>query len=439
MVDAMRNLGPIRLASGISPVNAAFFLLSALLGICLTTYISTIQPYVLAVNLELPADQQGQVSGLALFAGEIVLLVSSVFIGAFSDRIGRRGVFLGGALLLGAGYMLFGYVDSVTTLVIIRMFMSMGIAVVNVMIGALMIDYPAEESRGKLVALAGIAIGIGNILIGVVFLRLPEIYSADGTDALTAGRFTMFTMAALCLLLALVIGTGLKGGRPEKTHAHESLGKRVIMGVRAGRENGRVLLAYFCAFVARGDLVVIGTFFTLWLTQAGMQGGMPPEEAAKQAGIKFAMVMTAALVWAPVMGWLNDRMDRANAMGLAMGLAAAGYIGVAFVPDPFGVWMYPAMVLLGIGQISAVLASQTLIGQESPPAYRGSVVGMFSMFGAAGILFISSAGGWVFDNVGQVGPFVLIGVANGILCFVAFIVAGRTTPRVEGVADASIN
>jgi MFS family permease len=393
---------------------------------------------VLAVNLGLPDDQHGQVSGLALFAGEIVLLISSAFIGAFSDRIGRRGVFLGGALLLGVGYMLFGYVDSVTTLVIIRMFMSMGIAVVNVMIGALMIDYPAEESRGKLVALAGIAIGVGNILIGVVFLRLPEIFSADGTDALTAGRFTMFTMAALCLLLAFVIGIGIKGGRPEKAHKNESLGQRVTMGMRAGRENGRVLLAYFCAFVARGDLVVIGTFFTLWLTQAGMQVGMPPEEAAKQAGIRFAMVMSAALVWAPIMGWLNDHMDRAKAMGLAMGLAAVGYTGVAFVPDPFGVWMYPAMVLLGIGQISAVLASQTLIGQESPPAYRGSVIGMFSMFGAAGILFISSAGGWAFDHVGQVAPFVLIGVANTILCVAAFIVAGRTMPRVEDGADAQV-
>jgi len=112
-----------------------------------------------------------------------------------------------------------------------------------------------------------------------------------------------------------------------------------------------------------------------------------------------------------------------NAMALAMGLAAAGYISVAFVPDPFGVWMYPAGVLLGIGQISAITASQTLIGQEAPPAYRGSVVGMFSMFGAAGILFISSVGGWVFDRIGPVAPFVLIGVANGVLCVAALVIA----------------
>ncbi|MCP4831125.1 MAG: MFS transporter [Gammaproteobacteria bacterium] len=429
MTGGPHSLGPIKLARGIRPANALFFVMSALLGVCLTTYISTIQPYVLAVNLGLPNDQQGQVSGLALFAGEIVLLVSSAFIGAFSDRIGRRGVFLGGALLLALGYVLFAYVDTVVALVAVRMFISVGIAVVNVMVGVLMVDYPAEESRGKLVALAGIAIGIGNMLIGIIFLRLPEIYSADGTDALTAGQLTMFTMAGLCLLLALVVRAGLKGGRPEKAQKNEPFRQRVGMGIRAGRENKRVLLAYFCAFVARGDLVVIGTFYTLWLIQAGIQSGMSPEVAATKAGIRFAMVMFAALLWAPVMGWLNDHMDRAHAMGLAMGLAAVGYIGIAFVPDPFGVWMYPAMVVLGIGQISVVLASQTLIGQESPPSYRGSVVGMFSMFGAAGILFISSVGGWAFDAVSPLAPFILIGIVNSLLCFFSIGVARATQPR----------
>ena len=433
MPDRYRKLGPVWLAQGIQPRHTVAFLFAALLGICLTTYISTITPYVLAVNLGLPNDQQGQVSGLALFAGECVLLLSSSFIGAYSDRIGRRGVFVGGLVLLDFGYVLFAFVDDVTTLVAARVFLSIGIAVVNVMISALMVDYPAEESRGKLVAMIGIAIGFGNILIGVVLLRLPEFFAGDGVSKLTAGRYTMFTMTALALLLAVVVRFGIKGGRPEKAAEHEPFRQRVAMGIQAGRENGRVLLAYFSAFVARGDLVVIGTFYALWLTQAGIKSGMEPDVAATQAGIRFAMIMTAALIWAPIMGWLNDRMNRVNAMALAMGLAAVGYISVAFVPDPFGFWMYPAGILLGIGQISAVTASQTLIGQEAPPAYRGSVVGMFSMFGAAGILFISSAGGWVFDRISPVAPFVLIGVANALL-FAAALVVARRPVKTAGVS-----
>jgi MFS family permease len=418
-------------------VHVATFLVAGLLGVCLTTYVSTIQPYLLAVNLGLPDDQQGKVSGLALFAGECVLLLSSSVIGAFSDRIGRRGVFAAGLVLMAAGYLLLGFVDSVSTLVAVRMFMSVGISVINVMVSALMADYPAEESRGKLVAFVGMAIGLGNILIGVVFLRLPEFFTSDSVSKLLAGRYTMVTMALMSIVLALVVRAGLKGGPPASATKSEPLRDRLAMGVSAGRDNARVMLAYCSAFVARGDLVVIGTFFTLWLTQAGIQAGMGPGVAAAQAGMRFAMIMTAALLWAPVMGWLNDRMDRVQAMALAMGLAACGYISVLFIPDPFGVWMYPSGVLLGIGQISVVTASQTLIGQEAPPAYRGSVVGMFSMFGAAGILFISSIGGWMFDRIAPVAPFVLIGCANALLCAAAFWLSRQPQVPKQGPKQSS--
>ena len=425
-----RKLGPVALAPGISPLHAWVFLFAAFMGISVTTYLSTIQPYLLEVNLGLPADQQGKVSGLALFAGEIVLLVTSSLIGAYSDRIGRRALFAAGLVLLGAGYVLLGFVSSVSTLVAIRMFMSIGISVVNVMVNALMADYPAEQSRGKLVGFVGIAIGFGNILIGVLLLRLPEFYAATGISKLLAGRYTMYTMAALCVFLAVVVRFGLKAGAPDQAAAGTSLRERIAMGTRARRENIRILLAYLCAFVSRGDLVVIGTFLTLWIIRAGIAAGMEPDIAAREAGTRFALVMTAALLWAPVMGWLNDRLDRVVAMALAMGLAAIGYTSVAFLPDPFGPWMYPVGALLGIGQISAVTASQTLIGQEAPAAYRGSVVGMYSMYGAAGILFISSAGGWVFDRVGAVAPFVLIGIANALLCILAIVVARQ--PRAPG-------
>lgn len=433
MTQPLSSFGPLRLAPGIRPLHATFFLLSAFLGICLTTFVSTFLPYLMAVNLELPQEQQGQVSGLSLFAGEVVLLVTSSVIGAWSDRLGRRVVFIGGMFILGSGWLLLGFVDSVTTLVAARMFMSIGISVVNVMVAALMTDYPAEESRGKLVAFAGIAIGLGNILIGVVLMRLPEWFAADGISELLAGRYTTWTMAALSILLAILIRIGIKGGRPPQASEHESLRERVSVGVRAGRDNPRILLAYCSAFVARGDLVVIGTFYSLWLVQAGIQAGLPADEAAARAGGMFAMVMTCALLWAPVMGWLNDRMDRVKAMVLAMFLAAVGYTGVALVPDPLGPWMYPLGALLGVGQISAVSASQTLIGQEAPPAYRGSVVGMFSMFGAAGILFISSVGGWVFDKIAPFAPFILIGAANALLCFAAIRIASAGVPAREAV------
>jgi MFS family permease len=427
VTTAHARLGPVHLVDGVRASHAGTYLFAAFLSVCLTTFISAIQPYVLTVQLQLPTEQQGVVSGNMVFYGELVLLTMSSFVGALSDRFGRRSIFVIGVGFLSLGYVGYAYVDSVESLTAARVFLAFGIVVVNVMVATLQADYPEEASRGKLVGFAGVAIGIGAVLIGIVFMQLPAVFREQGASELGAGRYTLFTMSALAVLLMVVMAIGLKGGKPPHALANEPMLSRIAKGYSVGRQNPKILLAYFSAFVARADLVVVGTFFTLWLTQAGLSQGMDSEQAAATAGGFFGMVMLSALIWAPVMGWLNDRMNRVSAMSLALFLAAAGYLATALVPDPLGVWMYPAGMLLGVGQMSAVTASQTLIGQEAPRAHRGSVVGMFSLFGAAGILFITKIGGRLYDEIDPAAPFVIVGSVNALLMIWAFLLARRET------------
>ena len=409
------KLGPILLAPGVRPVHALTYLYStfAILSVC--TFISVIQPYVLNVNIGVPMEDQGRVSGNMVFYGEIVLLALSGLAGALSDRLGRKTVLLTGVVILGLGYVFYGFVSSVGQLTLVRIFLALGITSATVMISAIQVDYPAEESRGKMVGIAACCIGIGAVLIGVLGQQLPYWFVGGGADPQTAGTYTMLTLSGVCAFSMLLLGLGLKGGRPPYARERETLSRLLAEGVRGARDNRRILLAYAAAFVARGDLVVVGTFFTLWLTQEGIGQGLAVEAAQRQAGLFFGMVMGVALIWAPIMGVINDRLDRTLVMALALLSAALGYGVMGLIPDPLGVWMYPAGVLLGIGQLSVVSASQTLIGQEAPRAVRGSVVGTFSICGAAGILFITSVGGRMYDAIAPWAPFVLIGLVNGVL------------------------
>ncbi len=75
-------------------------------------------------------------------------------------------------------------------------------------------------------------------------------------------------------------------------------------------------------------------------------------------------------------------------------------------------------VLLGIGQIAAILASQTVLGQEAPPEVRGAVFGLAGICASLGILFTTSAGSALYDYVSKGGPFFLIaGVNFSIMIF----------------------
>ena len=74
--------------------------------------------------------------------------------------------------------------------------------------------------------------------------------------------------------------------------------------------------------------------------------------------------MTAALLWAQVLGWLNDKLDRTLVMAISLALGLLGYCGMAMFGDPAGDWLLPASIILGIGQISVTQAAGTLLGQE---------------------------------------------------------------------------
>ena len=119
-----------------------------------------------------------------------------------------------------------------------------------------------------------------------------------------------------------------------------------------------------------------------------------------------------------------------------MTLAAIGYCAVWFVDNPLEPAAVPFFVLLGIGQISAFFGATTLISQEAPRLSRGAVVGAFNMCGAVGIFFASGLGGRLFDSVGPAGPFLLIGVLNGVVVLLAIIVRMKSPghiPSRDGV------
>jgi predicted MFS family arabinose efflux permease len=114
-----------------------------------------------------------------------------------------------------------------------------------------------------------------------------------------------------------------------------------------------------------------------------------------------------------------------------MALAAAGYLTAGALGDPTSAAMYPAAILLGMGEVNAVLAAQALIGQEAPKDGRGAVIGVFGICGAIGILIAGKLGGYLFDAWTPAAPFLIMGIANLVLFVLALAVrlrVGRAEP-----------
>jgi MFS family permease len=418
------KFGPVRLAPGVQGSHLGSFLFAAFVSIGLFTYVTALQPYLLAVNLGIPTEQQGSVTGRLAFAAELVIAVCVGVFGALSDRIGRRPVYVAGFLVLALGYAAYPFADDPNQLLLYRVVFAVGVAALTAMLSTVLADYPREQSRGALTGIAYFLNGIGVVLFALLLTRMPSWFQAAGYDEVAAGRWSFLVVAAVSLLAAFVM-LGLKSGTPSNVHSRASVVSLLRKGLAAGR-NPRIALAYGTAFASRGDLAVVGTFLTLWAVQTATRSGLTPAEATVKAGVLFAIVQSSALVWAVVFGAIADRVNRVTLTALAMGLAAVGYLLIGLNEDPLSPAAMFEAVLLGIGQMSAILASQVLVGQEAPAEVRGSVLGVNGVFGAIGILFVSLVGGWLFDAWTPAAPFLLMAVANGVLCLWALLLRGRT-------------
>lgn len=424
------KFGPARLQEDIAKRNAWGLMYASFVTIGLATGIAVLTPYVLKTNLGIAQGDLGKSLGTLAIVQELALLVAFAMFGAMADKIGRRAVYVIGMVLLTVAYGAFAYGNTMVELSLYRIIFAFGIGAATGMLATVISDYAVVEDRGKLTALCGFLNGLGVVVVAIFLGKLPVYFVGLGQSEVEAGRSAMAVVAGVAFVSALVLWLTLKPGVPKATDSKKSVGALLQEGVTAARENRRIALSYCAAFVARGDIAIVGLFTIAWGNQAAIADGYSAAEAVSKGNLPFIIAQSAALMWPAVIAVPLDKMDRMKALGLTMLLGLIGYCALAFVNDPLLPMAIPFFVLLGIGQISAFLGAQTIIGKEAPEAVRGSVIGLFNFCGALGILVLTGIGGWLFDHVAPWAPFFLVGILNGviaILCWLQYRSERRTT------------
>jgi len=162
---------------------------------------------------------------------------------------------------------------------------------------------------------------------------------------------------------------------------------------------------------------VVGTFFTLWASVYGTQTlGMSSAEAVSKGGGILAISYMASLLSAPVFGIMSDRINRTTALAITLAIGAVGYGSTFFLSDPFGLPTIASLILIGMAEVGCIITSGVLIAEQAPDRLRGSVVGLFTLTGAVGILIASVVGGYLFDHWLKTGPFVFFGAISAMVC-----------------------
>lgn len=289
-------------------------------------------------------------------------------------RIGRRRMYIGGALLASLGLLGTGLADNLWQLLLCRALSGLGYAATFVACQGFVIEATSNANRAR-----GSALMVGGIMLADICG--PAI---GGILAAWIGHRTTFMLGAAIAVLAAILVTLLMG----RIADHEEDPPRITLRTFADTlGNGRfVALLLFAAVPAK--LLLGGLLFYL-VPLALFEFGAN----AAQTGRVIMLYGLIGLLCGPLFAYFTDRLQRpVLALALGGGLTAAGAMPLMGATTDTAVAL--AVLALGLGQalsIPALVAAALAISQPAVARYgQGPVMAVLRLLerlgGAAGPL-----------------------------------------------------
>jgi len=370
----------------------------------------------------------------------------------------------------------------------------------------------SDAGTSQLAGLVGMFTGVGALLALAVFLPLPAYFqSRDATPAHSV-QYSFYIVASIAFLVAVGIFFGLRNlpgedGKSVSVLFRSSTSKLdthtnatpdaprpsyldlLLSALRLGGNDSTISLAYMGGFVARASSVAISLFIPLFVNAYFVRSGLCKsnphnlpdiknecERAYKLAAALSGIAETAALICAPIFGWLGGKVVKGKAEWPLLGASAVGIVGYVLFgflksPDAFhgenngGQWAILAVVLIGVSQIGSIVCSLSLLGRgvnsgaegktstsgispwnddnggdtapllsgssvhkrgnvQDRSQLKGSIAGIYSLAGGAGILILTKLGGALFDSWTPGAPFFIMAIFNAMLLVAVLLVSG---------------
>ncbi|RKP20913.1 MFS general substrate transporter [Rozella allomycis CSF55] len=406
------------LSSGVSAENLLAYLFAVMMGVCFFVFINIGQASVLTYILKIDKSVLGESTGMLPFFDQLLTIV------ALSDVWGRRVVYSLGFLIMSIGLGLYPWATNLYTpfyssLVFFRLIFAFGSSACSSMMTAVLSDYAHQKSRGRVSGSVGLVSGLGAVIGALVLPRLPNaIPPNDG--AFNPIRITFLIAAGLSLFSSLIVGTFLqkKFIVPESDASPKrTVFSRLIEGFVAAK-NPAIFLAYLGGYLARSDSIVITTFIPSWVTKHYLSVGecLAEEDLCSTASRLYStltgVAQVCALFGAPFYGIFADRISRHGTFLFGSFIGIFSFGSFFFIKTPTSWLVYVASCFSGLAQIGMIVTSMSLVSAFAPPEKRGSISGVYSLFGGIGILFNSRIGGYLFDSWNEGSPFLLISASH---------------------------
>ena len=356
-----------------------------------------------------------------LASSAIARLVASPITGFMTDRWGRRPLLIMGAGIRGATGILSFFAGSYMEFFVLEFIGGVGIAMWNTSANILIADVTEPHIRGRVVAMRGMSMRAGQVtgpLLGALiaaFFDIRAIFLVNGV-----AKF-------LTLFMALYL---IKESRTEDAAG-------------APQRPGLLLsLAAIRPFLGRAFFLVILATFAVSMMGQGVFSGLLPIYAQELANLNEASIGTLiglggliSVFVAFPSGMVSDGYGRKFALvpGLVL-LAVSAYL------LSFGDNLTMLLIMVSVYGVAWGMSqgtAQTYAMDIAPAQQRGTFLGVWSLFQAAGGFVAPLAVGGLAQFWSFSGTFVVVAAWLAVSAVLVALFAPETRWRVSLAAGAS--
>ncbi|WP_158839624.1 MFS transporter [Saccharothrix deserti] len=304
--------------------------------------------YTLPLYVTGPLGSDEAAAGLAFGAFAISALVLRPFAGVLTDRLGRRPLLVGGALLAAVSLALTAFVDSLPAVIALRLLLGVAEAAFFVAGFAALADLAAPSRVGE--ALSYNSLGL---YLGIAFG--PPL----GEFLVENGSFTAAWLGAAVLSVAAAVLAALIG--ETRAPADGPVGPRRLIHRKAIGPS----IGFFTSLAAIGGFLA---FAALHSQDVGLQNSSTP------LFVYGVVVVVSRIAFAKV----PDKVPSLPLGAAALAAIAVGLATAATWTTPLG--LFTGTVLMALGVTFSTPAFFSAVFATARPDQRGAASGTASAF-----------------------------------------------------------
>ena len=333
-------------------------------------------------------------SGVALSASVVGAALFAVPAAAIVERRGRRASLAAGYAIGAAGAVLIvlAAMQASLPLVFAGLFLFGGVAAAGYQARYAAVDLAADAVRGRQLAVVVWATTIGAI-VG------PTLAAPAGSALARWGVPTLagpFVLSALLFLLATIILLLLLHPDPAAV-ARELAGAPAVSdsnrrGVRAALP---VVISLPAARLGIGAMAIGHVVMAGVMTMAPVHirsAGHDTTHTLRLVGVVLSAHIAGMFAFAPVFGWLADKLGRRPVVGIGIGVLLLGCL-LAGTAGQRPAQLSAGLMLLGLGWSATLVSGSALLSEAVPADLRAAAQGLSDLvMGLAGATAVAGSG-----------------------------------------------